>query len=182
MKPSIRVTSRLGHTFDAMLDILAGISGAFYLFLLGSVTVAVLSRNIFTKPMAWTIELSEYILLYTTFLGAAWILRSDSHVKVDILVNRLRPTQRGRIKFLSIAIEIFVSAVLLYFGACTTVELFVKHTPVIKVMAVPKFLIVGIIPFGSLFLLIQSIRSLIDHTRQFLRPKQDRRSSTAKGA
>ena len=40
------------------------------------VCAEVLLRYGFNSPISWVVEISEYALLWITFLGAAWVLRA----------------------------------------------------------------------------------------------------------
>ena len=41
----------------------------------------------YTLP--WTLEVAEYTLYFITFLGAPWVLKTQNHITVDILVEAL---------------------------------------------------------------------------------------------
>ena len=43
-------------------------------------------RYVFNSPLIWGTEVTEILLLYITFLGAAQVFRENSHVVIDILL------------------------------------------------------------------------------------------------
>ena len=43
-------------------------------------------RYVFNSPLIWGTEVTEILLLYITFLGAAQVFREDSHVVIDIFL------------------------------------------------------------------------------------------------
>ncbi|GAH24314.1 unnamed protein product, partial [marine sediment metagenome] len=49
------------------------------------------ARNLFNYSIRWVLEISEVSLLFITFMGAAWLLRREGHVSLDLLVPRLKP-------------------------------------------------------------------------------------------
>ena len=49
----------------------------------------VLTRYLFGKPTLWQTEVSIYLLVFVTFVGAAYGLKHHAHVGVDLLVERL---------------------------------------------------------------------------------------------
>lgn len=59
-----------------------------------SVVYDVIARLVFQAPTLWVIDVNEYMLVYLTFLPAAWILLRDNHVKIELVVDRLRPRAR----------------------------------------------------------------------------------------
>lgn len=67
------------------------------------VFLGVLSRFIFSNPMAWSEELARYLFLWAALVGAAAGCRTNQHGGIPLLVHRFPASwQRG--------VEIFVSA------------------------------------------------------------------------
>jgi TRAP-type C4-dicarboxylate transport system permease small subunit len=54
----------------------------------------VLSRYVLKIGMPWTDEAARFLFLWSTFLGAAIAQRTNSHIRVSILADRLK----GKIK------------------------------------------------------------------------------------
>ena len=65
---------KLGPAFDWLIDSLAYLAGGIFFFVMVAVTVDV-SRKLFGIPIQWFYDVSGYLLLYTSFLGAAWLLK-----------------------------------------------------------------------------------------------------------
>ena len=63
--------------FDHILRILVAIACVILSLVMLSVCLEVFLRYFLNRPQVWVIELSEYALLYITFLSAAWVLKSD---------------------------------------------------------------------------------------------------------
>ncbi len=53
------------------------------------ITLSVAGRFFFNSPFAWTVEVSEYIMLFITFFTASWILKQAGHVQLDLLISKL---------------------------------------------------------------------------------------------
>ena len=51
----------------------------------------VLSRSFFNKPIAGTLELSEYMMAVIILLGAAYTQQVQGHVGVDFLTSKFSP-------------------------------------------------------------------------------------------
>lgn len=75
----IRVTP-IYEPFVRALGGMAAVSAFSILFIMFSICVEVAMRQVFNKPLMWTVEISEYLQVYITFLGAAWVLKNDSAV------------------------------------------------------------------------------------------------------
>lgn len=142
-------------------DALAALGILGLLFVIGAVCLEIVLRNFFSLPQVWVIEFSEYALLYITFLGTAWLLRTDGHVSVDLLTNALDGTWRRRLALLSAAIGLAVALVLTVFGVIVTLDLL--HRGVFKptVMEFPTWRVVVIIPIGSALLSLRFLHRLL---------------------
>ena len=49
----------------------------------------VLSRYLLPHPLSWTEELARYAFIYWSFLGAAYVVRLNGHLGMDVVVNLL---------------------------------------------------------------------------------------------
>lgn len=125
------------------------------------VTYNVIMRYFFSKPPVWAIEVTEYSMVYATFLAAAWILSADGHVKIDVFTIGLSSKSQ---RFLSIVVSFLgvVTCLLLgWFALKSTLDLYGRGVVMMKMMPWPKWVIVAPIPLGILLTLIQFIRSTI---------------------
>ena len=145
---------------DKIINCMAAIAGLLLVFMMFSICYEVVLRYFLFSPLTWVTEISEYILLYATFLGAPWVLKKDAHVKVDIVLARLGFKARNIVNMATSLIGIVVCLVLIWFGTQMALDLYQRGIPVIKSLSVPKFLLVGIIPLGGLFLAIQFVRRM----------------------
>jgi TRAP-type C4-dicarboxylate transport system permease small subunit len=66
---------------------------ALLLALLASVITGVVSRQL-NRPVPWSDELAQYLLVWTGFTGWMIAARRRSHIRIDIFINRLpRPAR-----------------------------------------------------------------------------------------
>lgn len=143
---------------DRIIGGMAWLAGLLLLFMMFSICYEVILRYFHFRPPTWVTEITEYILLYATFLGASWVLKEEGHVKVDIVLSRLSSRAQKIFEITTSMLGMIVCCVLIWFGTATTWSLFKRGIPVIKSLETPKFLLIGIIPLGSIFLVIQFIR------------------------
>ena len=151
---------RVWNIFVKLTGSLSFLAGVLLLFMTLSVSYTVITRYLHLNPPIWTIQVSEYILLWITFLATAWLLRKGGHVRIDAVVGRLSPkTQR----ILNIIVSIFgavVCAVIAWFGGQNTWDLLQRGIIDVKTIDVPKFALFSVIPLGSFLLLVQFIRNV----------------------
>jgi TRAP-type C4-dicarboxylate transport system permease small subunit len=84
------------------LSELAGYTSA--VLILASVLVicyGVLLRYFAGASTVWQTELSVYFLIYAAFVGSAYGLKHDDHVKIEFVVRRLPPRAREGVRFLT---------------------------------------------------------------------------------
>lgn len=83
--------------FDRLLRALAV---ALLLSLLASVVAGVISRQI-NRPLAWTDELAQYLLVWTGFAGWMIASRRKSHIRITVLTDRLPQAIRRVVEVLT---------------------------------------------------------------------------------
>lgn len=149
----------------------AALSGIIFLFMMLLVCVDVVLRYIFNDPLAWGVEVCEYLLLYVTFLGAAWLLRQRGHVRVDILLSYMSENASRRVNVATALIGAVACLFLVIFGIETTWDAYVRGIPEIKTLSIPKWTLYWIIPYGSFLLFIEF---LLEVGRVMRGPKTER--------
>ena len=107
----------LGKAYRAILYGMAGIAGAMLIWLMVTVVVSVIMRNVGLQPYAWLFTSSEYAILYLTMLGAPWLVREKGHVHIELVTAALPPNLRRIISRLVAAACVVVCAVLAWKGA-----------------------------------------------------------------
>jgi len=68
----------------------------------------VTGRYLFAKPTPGTLEISESVLVFITFLGLAYVLARGEHVRVTILLDRLSPERRAWFDIFAFAIGFLI--------------------------------------------------------------------------
>ncbi|MDG1207885.1 MAG: TRAP transporter small permease, partial [Paracoccaceae bacterium] len=77
--------------FERLTAFLAAIAAMLILLMSLWITYDVLSRYLFNASSPWAFDLSEYALVWITFLAAPWVLMQDRHVRIELLVDVLPP-------------------------------------------------------------------------------------------
>jgi TRAP-type C4-dicarboxylate transport system permease small subunit len=104
------------------------------------------------------LEITEYIMLYIPFLGAALVLKEDGHIRVDIFINRLCERKRSIMDMAALLIGGTVMSIYTWFGGQVTWELYKRGVPSLESLKTPMFLILIIIPVGGSFFAVQFFR------------------------
>jgi len=156
--------------FDRIIGTLAFIAGVLLLLITIFVCYAVIIRYAGFKPPVWVLQFTEYALLWITFLGAAWLLKKDGHIRIDTIVSRLKPASFRKVGIIDDLLGFIVSAIIFWFGTQHTIDSFQRAVMDVKGVMVPKFAIFLIIPLGGLALAIQFGRDFLTKIRSKSRP------------
>ena len=103
--------ARLGRLFDHLNVVMVVISAILLLGLTFIVGADITLRYLFNKPLGWVKEVSEYTLVGLGFLVAAWILRDDGHVKMDLVLNKLPPRAQTMMNIITSGISTIVVSI-----------------------------------------------------------------------
>lgn len=128
------------------------------------VCVDLILRYVFNSPLIWGTEVTEILLLYITFLGAAQVFREDSHVVIDILLVFGSSRRRRILGLISCAFVGVVALILVVYGFSTTYNYYVRGVFNPTIIETPIALILAIIPIGCvplLFEVILKVRKLV---------------------
>jgi TRAP-type C4-dicarboxylate transport system permease small subunit len=147
--------------FDRVLDTLGYATGVIIVGTILAVCVNVIMRYVFNRPIVGVEEISAYLLLYVTFLGAAWLLRMDGHVRVDVFLVRVRPRTRSVLSIISSLLGILVFGVITLYGVKVTWAHFASRAYFGTILEFPKGPVFIVIPLGSLLLFLEFVRNLI---------------------
>lgn len=154
----MKLLTKLDSVFNRIIDVMAGAACVILAFAFLSVCADVAMRYFLNRPMVWVVEITEESLLYITFLGAAWVLKREEHVRVDIVLNRLKLKTQAWLGIVSSIVGIVISLVLVYYGARVTWDQWVRGVYWTTTLSIPNAYYLVIIPIGSFLLLIQFLR------------------------
>jgi len=162
---------RVWILFDRFVDFLAFLAGTLLLLVTLFVSYSVILRYLHFKPPIWILQCTEYALLWTTFLGAAWLLRKGGHIRIDTIVMRLDPKMRNILDIIVTILGLVVCFIILWFGTQKTFDLYERGIMDVKGVTLPKYPLFIVIPLGGLMLFLQFGRNLLEHLKA-LRQKE----------
>ena len=154
----MKLLTKVTAIFDRTIGSLAALASFLIIFIAVSVSTAVVMRYFLERPIFWVVEVSGYSLLYITFLAAAWLLKEEGHVKMDLLLNRLKPRTQALLNMITSIISAIALLIVVRYSARATWEYFQNDYYVPGLLEPPQWAILVIIPIGSLLLSIQFLR------------------------
>jgi len=112
-------------------------------------------RYFFNSPLLWGTEVTEIMLLYITFLGMAWVFKEDGHVVIDVFTSQVTGRKKKILNGVSYFLVGIVAAVLVYYGFYTVYDHFRRGVFNPTVIETPIWLIIVVIPVGSVPLFLE---------------------------
>ena len=158
---------KIGRILDRLMEGFAWLAGLLMMFSLIAVCIDVVMRYFFNRPTGWVLQFSEYILLYIPFLAAAFVLREESHIRIDIVLNRLTRKTQSLISMITSLLSCLVLAILTYYGTYITIDFYQRNVPTLKYLKIPEFLVIMVIPIGCFLFSIQFIRRAYGYYKAF---------------
>jgi len=154
--------AKTGKTkFDHIIEAMAFMAGILIFAVTFFVSGTAMVRYLGFRPPLWVFQYTEYALLWFTFLGAAWLLREDGHIRIDTLLIRFRPKIRKKIDLINNILGLIVSLVIFSFGTHYTIDIVQRGVMEVKGLTVPLAPFFVIIPIGGLTLAIQFFRNIM---------------------
>lgn len=127
-----------------------------------SVTYEAVSRYVLGRPTIWVTEVASYMLVGVAFLGAAWTLKIDGHIRMDLMSESGGALGRRISDLLMYGVVILVSASLLWTGWNMTLANYHFGWRASTLLATPLWMPQALIPLGAFSLLAQSALGLLD--------------------
>ncbi|WP_158231939.1 MULTISPECIES: TRAP transporter small permease [unclassified Sporosarcina] len=157
----LSVLLRISNLLDSIINFMAILGRVVIIIISLLIIVDIVSLKFFSYQFPWVLEVSEYLLVFLTFLGVAWLLREDGHIKLDLLLNRLSEKNRMRMEILNSCIGAIISLVITVYGFLATWNLHMRDIKTENILEIPRSLLIVVIPVGFLFVFIQFIRNFL---------------------
>jgi C4-dicarboxylate transporter DctQ subunit len=124
----MKALKRFDTIFDRMIRILFHVASGLSLVIVFGTATEILMRYFLNRPQIWAVEVTEYTMLYITFLGSAWLLREEGHVKMDILIWRTwLHYQKGVTTFTAMEVLMWPILIVIPFGCLLLLIQFVRR-------------------------------------------------------
>lgn len=146
------------YLFDLVVNAGAVIAAGLLLAVMVATTVKVVFRYGLHEGLLGVDQISGTMLLYISFLGAAWVLRREEHVTIDVLVGNLSPSLRRRLHILSSILGALICLCLAIFGTLEVITSLEKQIRIPAEIEIPRAINLVVIPLGSFLLCLQFLR------------------------
>ncbi len=154
----MKLVTKTGTGLARMINFLAALAAVLIVSAMVFICFGVAMRYFMHNPQGWVIEIATYSIVFSTFLGAAWVLQREKHVKIDIVVNRLNPRNQAMLGIVTSIIGAIVCLFIVVYGAMVTLDFFQRGIWFPGDIEVPQAVLSAIIPLGCFFLFVQLVR------------------------
>ncbi len=147
-----------------------------FIFIFLLMVIQVFTRYIFNFTLPWNIELVRYTFVWLTFVGAAYVRKVDSHIKIEILFNFVyRKMSLSQQKAIWLFRELLTFLYLVALIILGYILAYKSRRFMSQAMQVSQFYLYISVTVGSLFFLVREIQDIFYYYRKhFLLDKKNR--------
>jgi TRAP-type transport system small permease protein len=128
-------------------SLIAGVMGIVFMVAMMLLTVGdVFLRFVFNRPILGSVEITEYLMVGTGFLGIAWCAVKGGHVGVDLIVSHFPPRVQAMIDSVTCLLSLGVVPLVAWqnFLQAGYVKAENVQSDLLDIPAYPFYIIVGI--------------------------------------
>lgn len=140
---------------------MAALCCALLAFIAAAIVYDVTVRNLGLQPPNFTVSFTEYVLLYTTMLGAPYMVRKKGHILVEALIESVGPTLHNVMARFVYLVCALMSAALAYYGARLLLQGIATNDMEYRSFDMPRWILDLTIPLGFGFSTIEFLRYLV---------------------
>ncbi|MEG1998155.1 MAG: TRAP transporter small permease [Clostridiales bacterium] len=148
---------------------LKAVMGSSSLILFVVTFLQVVFRFAFKAPLAWSQDIIRLCFTYLVFLGAAYCVRENAHLNIDVLLTSLKVKYQ---RILQITIQVILLAFfvfLIYYGVLFAMSGAKQTAPYLPL---PMSLYYMSVPLSAAFMFFYMIQQLVALIQNFSAPEQ----------
>jgi C4-dicarboxylate transporter DctQ subunit len=125
-------------------------------------------RYVLDRPTIFSVEISEYLLVFISFMSIGWVLREDRHVRMLALVHILPKKVQLFLDIMTSVLAIIFCGVLTSKGGQTAVMAYIGDYHSSSLVNFPLWIAYSFIPLGALVLGLQFIVRIGERVKMLL--------------
>ena len=115
---------------------------------------------IFGKSDIFSVEISEYLLVFICFASIAYGLKKDQHVKVEVFINKLSPRARLVVDIITSLLSLIFCIIVTWKASMVTLLNYKRGFSSSSLVNFPMWIPYLIITFGFFLLTLQYVVSI----------------------
>ncbi len=122
--------------------------------------VQVVTRYCFGYSITWAEELSVMLFIVSIFIGAIGGTRRNQHMRLELVVDLLKPKQKAILKIVADLVFIIVAGILIYAISINIQNLFLykMKTPILRM---PKWIPYMALPISLFMIIVRLLEGII---------------------
>ena len=117
----------------------------------------VVARYVFKSPSVFSVEISEYMMIFIAFLSAGWVLHQDRHVNMTALTDRFSPRIRLYLEIITSTITMAYCSIIIWKSVTTVWMAYNGGYHSASSVNFPLWIAYSFIPLGISILFLQYI-------------------------
>ena len=158
MKQEIKVSIIL----DWVTKFFYWVAGLLLVSMMLVISLGVISRYFFHYSIKWMVEVPEYMLYGIIFLAFAWLLKSNSHIRTDVLTTQLNPRNLFTANMIQSFVVLITCLVLTLFGLLEVWESHQSKAVFDYTVRLPKAPVLAIMPLCFFVAFLQQLRQILE--------------------
>jgi TRAP-type C4-dicarboxylate transport system permease small subunit len=152
---------RLAAVVEALSDAAGAVAAAATLLLTLMVTSGVAARRVFNSPFLFVEEFSGYVVLAIVFLGLAYTMRTDGHIRVDVVLQRVRGRVRAALQAACLLVALAWSAFVVAGTWRLVAEYYTQNVLSFAYLQTPLWIPGSLMVVGAVLLALQCLAMLV---------------------
>ena len=167
---------RIFRVVDKIAEQSATCSGYIVGLMMLIICYEIFFRYLLNRPTTFAYDVTEYLIVYSTFMAAPWLLKTKVHVHVTILTEHLSSRTQVFLEMVTSILGFAVCVVMCIESIVDVWELIRDNVWIIRPLSIPKFITRLPIPYSTFLLAIYFLEIVHD---SFIKLKRERPSREA---
>jgi TRAP-type C4-dicarboxylate transport system permease small subunit len=155
----------LERIIQFLLTKLVDYVSAFFISVISVLVISqVICRYVLNNPLSWSEELSRYLIIWLTFVGASLGVRRKGHIAIEVFIKLLPRTFQRVCHLMAEILVILFLAVLVWQGSKVVAVTMVFRS---TALSIPQGYVFLAVPVGSAIMLYQKIIQVLRPDKGF---------------
>jgi TRAP-type C4-dicarboxylate transport system permease small subunit len=147
----------LSRLYGRLLDLMMAGACLLVLAMMLMIVADVVLRNLGSKGLPWSNEISEDILYLVTLLAGPWLLRQGQHIRVDILLRAVPARLAWALEWIGDLCGLACCLYFVWYGSKVTAQSFASGAVSIKTLVLPEWWLLLPMPVAFLLFAIEFV-------------------------
>jgi TRAP-type C4-dicarboxylate transport system permease small subunit len=139
----------------------AGLAAIYILVAAIGISIAALGRYVFNFNIHGVDELSGYMLVFVTYMGLAYGLRTDSHINIDVVMKRFSAKVINIMQVACCIVGLCVIGIYLYYANASLIESIEIEEKALTMLETPLWIPRSVICIGWIVMGFSMIRLMV---------------------